>query len=129
MRRWRMDKAAPIAEVKLGPSITARASPDGSLIVLLGPDELLRGFDGSGQPLWTSKRKGWGRFTFLPDGHRLLVTETKRIHLVDARSGEELGDLTPTSPLEKLHQEPDDGSPSWKGECTVVSLDGRRAFT
>jgi len=129
MRRWRLDANAPVAEAKLGPSITARAAPDGSLIVLLGPDKLLRGFDGSGQRLWTAKRTGWGHFSFLPDGHRLLVTETKRIHLVDARTGEELGDLRPTSPVQKLQPMPDDLGASWNGECTVVSPDGRRAFT
>jgi WD40 repeat protein len=129
MRRWRLDAAAKVSEAKLGPSITAGASPDGSLIALLRPDQVLRAFDGSGQPLWTAKRKGWGRFTFLPDGHRLLVTETKRLHLVDARTGDDLGDLTPTSPVEKLQQRPDEGPASWNGECTVVSPDGRRALT
>jgi WD40 repeat protein len=128
LRRWRVDSDAAIGELRLGPASVVRFSSDGSLVVARDLQGTLHAWDGGGRALWTGKTNVY-RFAFVDQDRQLLLVESRRIHIVDARTGGELGDLTPTSSTRKLFWRPGESDTSTWSDCIAVMPDGRHAIT
>jgi WD40 repeat protein len=97
-RRWRFADGAALGELAVGPARSIHVSADGSRLVALGVDGLLRAWDTSGRALWTRQRPTSGSVALVAGDRRLFVVEEDRILLVDARTGADVGEIGRTNP-------------------------------
>jgi WD40 repeat protein len=126
VRRWRLDADEMVSEFAIGPEAAVKVAPDGSSVVARGTDGRFRAWDEVGRKLWETEKSLPGTFAFVSGG-RLLVAEGTRIHLLEAASGKEIGELVRTTPIAPpllSWMAP----PTWS-ECLVVAPDGRKAIT
>jgi len=126
VRRWRFDSEGVKGEFAIGSASAVEVAPDGSSVAALTTDGRLRVWDVEGRRLWTAARPSPGRFAFVT-GHRLLILEAARIHVLDAVTGNDLGEVVRTTPVAKpllSWMAP----PVWS-DCLVVTPDGRQAIT
>jgi WD40 repeat protein len=126
VRRWRLGADQPVSEFAIGPAVAVKVAPDGSGIIARGTDGRLRAWDDFGRKLWETERPLPGAFAFVSGG-RLLVAEGTRIHLLDAASGKEIGEVMRTTPI---------APPLWNwmaaptwSHCLLVTPDGSKAIT
>jgi WD40 repeat protein len=125
-RRWRLDADEPVSEFAIGPAAAVKVAPDGSSVIAHGTDGRFRAWDEVGRKLWETEKSSPGTFAFVSGG-RLLVAEGTRIHLLDAASGKEVGEVVRTTPIAPpllKWMAP----PTWS-KCLVVTPDGRKAIT
>ena len=127
LRRWRLAEERPAGEIWLGPADTVAFATDGSLIVARDTEGALRVLDGGGHMLWNAKAGEYYSFALVDHDRQLLAIKSLALHLLDARTGHPLGELTATSPLHHAmnwRNEPE----SWS-DCIVPTPDGRRVIT
>jgi WD40 repeat protein len=97
-RRWRFADGAALGEVQVGPATAVAVSADGSRLVALGPNGLLRAWDAAGQAVWTRQRPISGSFSLGASDRRLIVVEEDRILLIDPRDGTDVGEVGHLNP-------------------------------
>jgi WD40 repeat protein len=122
LRRWHLDRADPVFEVKLGSATKMAISADGTLVVGRDSDGTLHAWDGRGRALWTGKKNAWAGFALADHDRRLVVAEPRRVHLLDALTGAERGDLTPAS--RRIVWFGQSETEPWR-DCVGVMPDGR----